>query len=105
GILLAICVVTYANDVSAPLIYDDFGVVRDNPTIRRLWPPGQPLSPPSTGNPMSGRPVVNLMMAVNYAIGGVAPRGYHVVNIAIHAGCALLMFGLVRRTLDPLVGQ
>ena len=31
-------------------------------------------------------------------IGGLDVRGYHVTNIAIHLACALLIFGIVRRT-------
>src|SRR4051794_2779444 len=74
GVLIGIVAIVYANSLQAPLIYDDFGVVRDNATIRHLWPLEQPLSPPRTGNPMSGRPIVNLTMAINYAIDGVHPR-------------------------------
>jgi protein O-mannosyl-transferase len=48
----------------------------------------------------TGRPVVNLSFAVNYAIGGLSVRGYHVWNMALHVCCALLLFGVVRRTLE-----
>ena len=48
---------------------------------------------------MVGRPVPNLSLAVNYAIGGLNVEGYHVVNLAIHILAALALFGLVRRTL------
>ena len=50
--------------------------------------------------PTAGRPLVNLSFAINYAVGGLDVRGYHVVNIAIHLVCALLVFGIVRRTLE-----
>jgi tetratricopeptide (TPR) repeat protein len=43
---------------------------------------------------------VNLSFAVNYALGGLDVRGYHLVNVGIHVLCGLLVFGLVRRTLD-----
>jgi hypothetical protein len=35
----------------------------------------------------------------NYALGGLAVPGYHEVNIAVHILCALVVFGVVRRTL------
>ncbi|HEY2905642.1 MAG TPA: tetratricopeptide repeat protein [Vicinamibacterales bacterium] len=50
--------------------------------------------------PVAGRPFVNLSFAMNYAIGGLDVRVYHLTNIAIHLACALLLFGLVRRTLS-----
>jgi Flp pilus assembly protein TadD len=105
GIIILVIAIAYANALSAPLIYDDAAVVRDNPTIRQLWPLTHPLSPPPTGTPISGRPIANLTFAINYALGGLSPRGYHVVNIAIHTGCALLMFGIIRRTLDSYLAQ
>jgi tetratricopeptide (TPR) repeat protein len=48
---------------------------------------------------VTGRPLVNVTFAVNYAIGGFAPTGYHAVNLAIHFLSALLVFAIVRRTL------
>ena len=43
---------------------------------------------------------MNVSFAINYAVGGIDVRGYHVVNIAIHLICGLLAFGIVRRTLE-----
>ncbi|MDP7162787.1 MAG: tetratricopeptide repeat protein, partial [Phycisphaerae bacterium] len=37
--------------------------------------------------------------AVNYAIGGLDVRGYHVFNLAVHILAALTLFGVIRRTL------
>src|SRR5205814_2349785 len=53
-------------------------------------------APPST--PGAGRPVVNLLFAVNYALGGTSPWGYHALNLALHIACALVLFGILRRT-------
>ena len=41
-----------------------------------------------------------LFSAVNYALGGLDVRGYHAWNIAVHILCALIIFGVVRRTLE-----
>ena len=90
---------TYANGLSSPLVYDDAVTVHDNETIRHLWPLGAALSPPAHDTPVSGRPLVNLSLAINYAAGGLDPYGYHLVNLAAHVACALLLFGIVRRTL------
>ena len=54
-------------------------------------------SPAATG---TRRPLVCLTLALNYALGGLEPWSYHVVNLAIHACAALVLFGIVRRTLQ-----
>jgi hypothetical protein len=38
-------------------------------------------------------------MAINFAIGGLEVRGYHVGNILLHLSCALLAFAALRRIL------
>lgn len=103
GFILAVAVVAvYANSFSGPFLFDDVLSIGENPTIRRLWPPIAPLSPPSgQGLTVEGRPLLNFSFALNYALGGVAPWGYHFVNLAIHVLAALTLFGLVRRTLTP----
>lgn len=96
--LVTAVVVVYAGGVSNPFIFDDAGAIALNPQIRSLSPPVALAPPPET--PVGGRPLVNLSFALNYAAGGLDPFGYHVVNIALHALCALLLFGLVRRTVS-----
>ena len=80
-------------------VFDDASSIVDNATLRHLWPPWGPLSPPSGGLTVSGRPLVNLSLALNYAAGGLDPLGYHAVNLLIHLLCALALFGVIRRTL------
>lgn len=100
AVLLVAVFAAYANTLRAPFVYDDTLAIPENPTIRRLWPLGDVLLPKVEGGvTVSGRPVLNLSFALNHAISGVSPWSYHVTNILIHAGAALLLFGLVRRTL------
>ena len=90
----------YANTLRAPFVFDDIASIVDNPTIRRLWPPGEALSPPSDwGFTVSGRPLLNLSFAVNYAISGHQVWSYHALNILIHILAGLTLYGLVRHTL------
>ncbi len=103
AILLVAGIVAYSNSLSGPFLYDDHRAVVDNPQIRELWPLSIPLSP-QTDSPVAGRPLVNLSFAINYALGGLDVTGYHLWNLAIHLTCALLLCGIVRRTLmlpDP----
>lgn len=97
GLVLAIAL-AYGNSLHAPFLFDDVGAVVNNPTIRDLgsraiW------SPPADGSTTTGRPIVNLSFAFNYALGRESVRGYHLVNVAIHALAALTLMGIVRRTL------
>ncbi len=40
-----------------------------------------------------------MTFALNYAVGGLSPVGYHAANAAIHVLAGLALFGVVRRTL------
>ncbi|HZP61452.1 MAG TPA: tetratricopeptide repeat protein [Opitutaceae bacterium] len=98
GVLVLAALAAYHNSFSVPFIYDDSAAITDNPTIQHLWPIWPALSPPP-GLTTSGRPIVNLSLAINYALGGVQVGGYHAVNLAIHILAGLTLFGLMRRTL------
>ncbi len=94
----------YGRTLDAPFIFDDVALIEANPSIRQLWPlvgmevEGAPLTP-SPGTPVSGRPLVNLTFALNYHFGQFDPWGYHVVDIFLHACCALMIWAIMRRTL------
>jgi tetratricopeptide (TPR) repeat protein len=94
----------YANSLHGPFVFDDESSITTNPTIRKLWPLTEPLSPPLTNVTAQGRPILNLSLAVNYALGGVAVEGYHAVNLLIHALAGMVLFGVVRRTLAAEAG-
>ena len=89
----------YHGSFSVPFFFDDTNAVVDNPTIRHLAHIGDVLSPPNDGGGVTGRPMVNLSLALNYALGGTAAPGYHALNLLLHALAGLTLFGLVRRTL------
>jgi len=99
GALVLAAMAVYWNSLGAPFIFDDIPAVERNPAIRQLWPPWSALNPPGDGSGVSGRPLVNLSLAVNYALGGLDVRGYHGANMALHALTALALWGLLRRTL------
>src|SRR5262245_7818266 len=95
----AAMLLAYANSFSGPLTFDDLHWTEENPHIRHLWPLWNTLQPPQ-GAPGTGRPVVCLTLALNYAVSGLDPWSYHVANLVIHASAALVMFGTVRRSLQ-----
>lgn len=89
----------YSNSFRGPFVFDDLGTILGNPSLLRLWPLTDVLAGPPGGTTASGRPLVNLSLAINHAIGGTNPFGYHVFNFAVHLGAGLTLFGLLRRTL------
>lgn len=97
-LVVAAGILAYHNSITAPFIFDDLHSIAGNPTIRHLWPVWSALSPPPSGG-VGGRPMINLSLAVNYALGGFDVRGYHATNLAIHIFAGLALFGIVRRTL------
>jgi hypothetical protein len=98
GFIVLACIGAYWNSLGGPLVWNDQASIVDNQTIRHLSPLGDLLAPPRA-TLVAGHPVANLSFALNYALGGVDVAGYHVVNIAIHLLSALVLFGIVRRTL------
>jgi Flp pilus assembly protein TadD len=80
------------------MLFDDQSAILDNPQIRHLWPITAALAPPRA-SVLANRPIVNLSFAINYAIGGLSVRGYHIGNISLHILSALVLFGIIRITL------
>lgn len=91
----------YRGGFGAPFVFDDLSAVRDNASIRHLWPLSGPLAlePQTGGSGADGRPLVNLSLAVNYALGGLDVGGYRLFNLGVHLCAALALLALVRRTL------
>ncbi|HJQ85130.1 MAG TPA: tetratricopeptide repeat protein, partial [Candidatus Binatia bacterium] len=88
-------IVAYVGSFAGVFVFDDLNAIVDNRTIRELsW---ETLVPPRSAT--RARPVVSLSLALNYALGGLDPFGYHLFNLAVHLAAALLLFAVVRRTL------
>ncbi len=99
ALLIALIVAAYSNTLGVPLLLDDLPSIVSNPTLRAgaafadvLFPPPEIYT--------AGRPLLNLSFALNYAIGGTAVGGYHLINLAIHVLAAFTAFGVVRRILS-----
>ena len=96
--MVVIGVAAYANSVRIPFLWDDLPSIVHNETIRRFWAFPGALAPPLE-TPMAGRPVVNVSLAINYAIDGLRVNGYHWMNIGIHVACAMLVYLVAWRAL------
>jgi tetratricopeptide (TPR) repeat protein len=102
GAILALSVALYAPTLRHGFAFDDDIVIVRN---RFLQAPGS-LSSLLTHTEWTGgglevaawRPLTDLTYAANYALGGLAPWGYHLANALTHALVALLVFLVARRT-------
>ena len=99
ALIVIAAAVTYWNSLTVPFVLDDLAAIVDNPHIRH-WPTLADLISPLKNTAVAGRPVVEVSLGINYALGGLDVRGYHLWNLAVHAACALVLAGLVRRTLQ-----
>lgn len=99
GLLVFSAFFAYHNTLSVPFLFDDRFSISANPTIQSLWPPWLAFDPPSGGSTVSGRPLVNFSLALNYALSGHAVWSYHAINLIVHLLAGLLLFGVVRRSL------
>ncbi|MFQ5494822.1 MAG: hypothetical protein ACE5EX_05535, partial [Phycisphaerae bacterium] len=95
-VLLLLVVCTYANSVRGVFLFDDSVHILRNPRIGDLSDWRRVLS--------GTRPVVDLTLAINHAIGEWNVTGFHIVNIAVHALAAVTLFGLIRRTMMLIAG-
>jgi len=100
--IIVAALAAYHNSLNAPFVYDDRPAILDNDSIQHLWPPWRALAPPADTT-VSGRPLLNLSLAVSHALSGREVWGYHAVNLIVHILAGLALFGAVRRTLGQPV--
>jgi tetratricopeptide (TPR) repeat protein len=96
--ILGVIALCYVGSLAGPFMQDDFF---SRPGRMGPWD----LFEAPDESPMAGRPIPTASMMICHGLFGDAPRGYRVFNVALHAANALLLWGLVRRTLRlPSVG-
>jgi len=97
--IVAAGAIVYAGSLGGIFVLDDIGNIVLNEHIRHLWPIWDVLT-------HRRRPVVNLSLAVNYAISQYHVWSYHLLNLVVHVLAGLTLFGLIRRTLlTPTFGD
>ncbi len=95
-LLCVVIAVIYSNSLWGDFIFDDANSVVDNGTIRELR--NLPLvlaAPPRGGSTTDARPLVNLSLAINFALHGLNTTGYHLFNIVLHMLNTLLVLQLL----------
>jgi hypothetical protein len=100
-LLSLLALLSYANSVNGRFVFDDTVIVQGNEVIHGLDAAhlkqifGQHYWKAVESKGGLYRPVVMLSYAVDYALSGENPSGYHVTNILIHALNGILVFLLL----------
>lgn len=89
-LIAAVALLAYAGSFRGAFIFDDIRVLERAAGDDRF--------PAASFLPDSARPVADLTFLANYAVSGARAADYHLVNLLIHIGAALFLFGVVKRT-------
>ncbi|MBI5756474.1 MAG: tetratricopeptide repeat protein [Nitrospirae bacterium] len=92
--------ILYSTALDSVFTYDDAHQILQNSSIRSLTGIPSFFTDIATGSrspveTLHYRPVLLSTFAINYALGGLNPIGYHLVNLAFHVGTAFLVFLIV----------
>jgi len=93
--------IAYSGSFGGEFVSDDIRRVRDNLTIRSLeWSHIQEIF--STFDGSNYMPLKVLSLAIDYQLWGPNPAGYHLTNLLIHIGSALVIYAfLIRLGMTP----
>lgn len=97
----------YANSVGNGFAYDDTWVLESNPIVtegllHRV--PHTPYWPGAVAGTGNYRPLTVGTFAVEWRLWNGDARGFHAVNVALHAGVSLLVFALLSALTGPVGG-
>lgn len=100
ALLLAVVASPWLIGLSFPFLYDDIGMIAENPFLADpanlgKVVTGQTLADPQVVN--GRRPAVLATYFIDRALHGLAPAGWRATNLLLHLGCVALFMGLLRR--------
>ncbi|KAF5895952.1 transmembrane and TPR repeat-containing protein 2-like, partial [Clarias magur] len=94
----AVALLLYVNTLDADFCYDDSRAIKTNPDLLPETPWTNILYDDfwgtlltHSGSHKSFRPLCTLSFRLNYAMGGLEPRGYHLFNVCLHC-CVTILF-------------
>ena len=100
-IVVAVAIVAFIQTLSFDFTFDDIPIVRDNPLIQSLANIEKIFHTNYWGDrdryetKYAYRPVTILTYAIQYALHGKHPFGYHLVNVLLHALACFFLFRLL----------
>ncbi len=89
--VVAVALAAYWNTFEVPFQFDDQENIVDNPAVHAVELDVQSMERAAGGFPLR-RWLAMVSFALNHVAGGLAPAGYHAVNLAFHVGSALLVW-------------
>ena len=90
AVVVTATLLAHAGAWRAGFVFDDrIAILRNESSIDALWPPTEWMLG-------TQRPIVQLSLAVNHALGALEPAGYHAFNLSVHALVALLLLAVFR---------
>lgn len=100
-VVLLVAVALYARTVSYGFAFDDVSEVVRNDAVRSLGNLARIFASGAWDGAGESnaiyRPLTSATYAVNYALGGLSPAGYHAVNVALHGVVCWLVLALALR--------
>ncbi len=96
--LVAATVLVYAPALHGSFLFDDdslltnSAIVKAADGLRRIW---------LTTEPLDYWPLTNSSFWIEWRLWGMNPVGYHVTNVVLHIGSALLLWAVLRRLSIP----
>jgi tetratricopeptide (TPR) repeat protein len=101
GLVLATMIATYRSVAENGFVLDDAHAVAGNPSIASLALAGRWFTSPYAASALREhagyRPILVASYALDHALWGGGPAGYHRTNLIVHAGVVVLVFVLARR--------
>lgn len=93
----SIALVAFLNSLGNGFVQDDKAIIVENPFVQDLANLKTifmiPYWPKYSGD-LLYRPVAVASYALNYAVSGLRPFSYHLVNVLLHAGNSMLVYGV-----------
>ncbi|CRK86591.1 CLUMA_CG000216, isoform A [Clunio marinus] len=110
AIIALLCIFCYYNTLYCGFVFDDISAIKDNRDLRQHTPFKNIFMNDFWGTPMykeqshkSYRPLCVLTFRWNYAVHGLDPVGYHLVNVAMHILVSIMYFCMCTTIVPDLV--
>ncbi|HEY8241336.1 MAG TPA: hypothetical protein VIH35_07815, partial [Kiritimatiellia bacterium] len=101
ALLAAVVLLAYLPSLRNGFVWDDQYMVVDNPAIRSLTHVADYFTDATTAASIDTfgfyRPLQVVVFALEYQLWGLRAAGYHAVNLLLHMGAVLVLFGLLVR--------